>query len=341
MAWKDGFVIEYTASGDEPHKGPRSCRKCVHLKDKDTCSVIGKLHPEVGYKSWRWCGRFSEKVEKPKPAKAASTLSPKAPAKLSRKERIRLDSVQPVNGKPSPRSLAAKNVDLASRWDHEKNGGKVSPETISAASDLVFWWKCPQCGGSFQAKLSYMMRGYNPCPYCGNKKVMQGLNDVETLVPALAADWHPDKNPIPPSQSLYKDPRRVWWKCQKCGHVWRQGVRGRVEAFAKLKRLDDCPKCGSVDSREDERSLEKRRAAKTSAKNREGAGAKASEKPTSAKKSGQKKKAKSNRPAGKDADSQGKSVARPSGRRCKAEGCSRIADAGVLCKYHAGRRKEG
>lgn len=332
MAWKDGFVIEYTASGDEPHKGPRSCKKCIHLKDGETCRIIGKLNPEVGHKSWRWCGRFSEKVEKPKPGKPASTGSSKAPAKQSRAARIKADTVQLVDGKPSTRSLASKNALLAKRWDYEKNGGKASPETISAASELVFWWKCPKCGGSFQAKLSYMMKGYDPCPFCLNKKVMPGLNDVATLAPPLASEWHSEKNPIPPSRSLYKDPRRAWWKCAKCGHVWRQRVRSRVEAFARVKRVDDCPECGSIDSRANDSAPKKDAPSKTSAKNTGSVGTKATRK-----KAKKKPKPAPNTFIKKGTGPLEKKRERPSGKKCKAEGCSRIADAGVFCKYHKGK----
>lgn len=64
MAWKDGFVIDYTASQDARHAERRSCRNCVHYQGEMRCGITGLLHPDVGLKSWRWCGRFVEDKER-------------------------------------------------------------------------------------------------------------------------------------------------------------------------------------------------------------------------------------------------------------------------------------
>ena len=60
MAWKDGFVIEYTSSGDEPHAGRRSCNKCFFYDGYMQCRVLGNLEVRYGLNSWRFCDRYDE-----------------------------------------------------------------------------------------------------------------------------------------------------------------------------------------------------------------------------------------------------------------------------------------
>lgn len=91
MAWKDGFVIEYTASGDSPHRGRRSCTKCIHYRKNGKCAVIGKLYRDCGYGSWKYCGRYVEEedtVRHNEPMPSYSSTSKKRTVARRKKPRI-------------------------------------------------------------------------------------------------------------------------------------------------------------------------------------------------------------------------------------------------------------
>lgn len=91
MAWKDGFVIEYTASGDSPHKGRRSCTKCIHYRKNGKCAVIGKLYRDYGYGSWKFCGRYVEaedEIRRKEPMPSYNSATKKRTVGRRKKPRI-------------------------------------------------------------------------------------------------------------------------------------------------------------------------------------------------------------------------------------------------------------
>lgn len=59
MAWKDGFVLEYTSAGDPAPENTLSCRNCSHFDEDDrSCEVTGKVFREEGYGAWSDCKFF-------------------------------------------------------------------------------------------------------------------------------------------------------------------------------------------------------------------------------------------------------------------------------------------
>ena len=66
------------------------------------------------------------------------------------------------------------------------------------------------------------------CPYCSGRRAVPGVNDLATLNPALAEQWHPQKNGAltPRDVKLYSN-RKVWWQCEN-GHEWQASVKSRT-----------------------------------------------------------------------------------------------------------------
>ena len=116
--------------------------------------------------------------------------------------------------------------DIAKDWDYEKNGD-LKPSCITAQNGKKVWWKCKE-GHSWDAIIS-ARTGPNKtgCPYCSNKKVLQGYNDLETKYPDLCKEWNYDKNDILPSQVVYGSGKLVWWKCPK-GHEYQAKIAQRI-----------------------------------------------------------------------------------------------------------------
>jgi len=73
-----------------------------------------------------------------------------------------------------------------------------------------------------------------------SRKAISGIDDLETLYPELAIEWHPLLNgTLRPSDVLPGTNRKVYWQCSKCGYVWNSLVCNR----AKLGR--GCPCCSN------------------------------------------------------------------------------------------------
>ena len=68
------------------------------------------------------------------------------------------------------------------------------------------------------------------------KTLIIGENDLSTVRPDLAQEWHPTKNEdISPSLVTCGNNKKVWWKCAK-GHEWEAVISDRV-------RGNGCPFC--------------------------------------------------------------------------------------------------
>ena len=132
--------------------------------------------------------------------------------------------------------LASTNPELLSEWDYNKN--KIKPTQITAGVDKMIWWICPM-GHSYDMRVhSRTGKGKSGCPYCSipAKRVLKGFNDLQTLYPDIAKEWHPIKNgEISPDQVLCGSAQKVWWK-GKCGHEYEQAIVSRVQG-------GNCPYC--------------------------------------------------------------------------------------------------
>ena len=121
-------------------------------------------------------------------------------------------------------SLAVVNPKLASEWHPTKNGN-LSPESVPAGSNKKVWWQC-QKGHEWQAVIN-SRRNNVGCPYCTGKKAIAGINDLATVNPNLANQWHPTKNGnLTPREVTANSNKKVWWICDK-GHEWEAKIYDR------------------------------------------------------------------------------------------------------------------
>ena len=132
--------------------------------------------------------------------------------------------------------LATCNPLLAAQWLQEKNA-PLRPDQVSPSSNRRVWWQCAQ-GHQWQAKISCRNHSNEDCPYCMNRKVLAGFNDLQTREPEVAKEWHPVLNgELTPAQVVYGSHRRVWWLCTY-GHVWKAAIYSRTGAAKS-----GCPAC--------------------------------------------------------------------------------------------------
>ena len=129
--------------------------------------------------------------------------------------------------------LLTINPDLAKEWNYEKNGD-LSPENFGENSIAKVWWKCNK-GHEWQATVNHRTSGRN-CPFCAGQKVLQGINDLQTINPSLAKEWNYEKNNnLVPSDVMPNSNKKIWWKCNT-GHEWQATIASRNSG-------NGCPYC--------------------------------------------------------------------------------------------------
>ncbi len=86
-------------------------------------------------------------------------------------------------------------------------------------------------GHSYPAVIAHRVRSGSGCPYCSNHKVLPGFNDLATIDPVVASQWHPTGNgSLTPQQVTPGSRRKVWWLCDKgsCMAGGRQQPHGKT-----------------------------------------------------------------------------------------------------------------
>lgn len=133
--------------------------------------------------------------------------------------------------------LASGCPEITREWDYEKNGS-LHPEDITAGSNKRVWWRCGE-GHSWRTSVADRTIGGNSCPYCGNRKVWPGFNDLLSRMPKIACEWDGLKNGrLQPDEVTFRTGRLIWWRCGK-GHSYRMSVYNRWKGKG-------CPYCGGT-----------------------------------------------------------------------------------------------
>lgn len=87
--------------------------------------------------------------------------------------------------------MATMRPDLAAQW-HPIRNGDIWPRSVFPSTAKTFWW-LDSLGHEWQASANERSNGNN-CPYCSGQRILIGFNDLGTLRPELAAEWHPTFN---------------------------------------------------------------------------------------------------------------------------------------------------
>ncbi len=131
--------------------------------------------------------------------------------------------------------LATVNPELAKEWNYEKNGD-LKPNMVMANCGKKVWWRCEK-GHEWQVSVDNRNRG-SSCPFCANRQVLEGYNDLATVNPTLAKEWNYEKNgELKPNKIVSNSSKKVWWKCNK-SHEWQASIINR-------NRGTGCPYCAN------------------------------------------------------------------------------------------------
>jgi hypothetical protein len=122
--------------------------------------------------------------------------------------------------------LATTHPDVARKadgWD---------PATVSFGSGKRVTWKC-DVGHRWATPPQTQVRN-NGCPYCSNRKIQIGFNDLNSTHPEIAHQAH---GWDPKSTTAGNDKPRKW-KCD-AGHIWQ------VSPEVRTMRKSGCPYCSN------------------------------------------------------------------------------------------------
>ncbi len=130
--------------------------------------------------------------------------------------------------------LETVHPDIAKTWHPTLNNGHI-PSEFTSHSHHEAWWVCEK-GHEYPSPIYRRVRG-SGCSVCNGKRIVPGVNDLQTLAPQLAKEFHPIKNGMRTVQNTglhYTKP--VWWKCSQCGHEWQASPNNRAAGRG-------CPTC--------------------------------------------------------------------------------------------------
>jgi rubrerythrin len=134
--------------------------------------------------------------------------------------------------------LQTINPILAEEWDFSKN--ELKPNEVFSNQNIKVWW-IGKCGHNWQSSISTRNALKCGCPYCSNKKILIGFNDLASKRPDLVEEFDYSKNGnLSPENIIYKSYTRVWWKCKKCNYEWQTRVVDRSD------NNRNCPYCSNI-----------------------------------------------------------------------------------------------
>lgn len=120
---------------------------------------------------------------------------------------------------------------LVAEWDYEaeENIG-LSPFSVSRATNRKVGWVC-KLGHKYVTTIATRTQDKTGCPYCGNRKVLQGFNDLASTFPEVAAEWDYEaeiNKGFSPVSVVGGGRRKAAWVCGS-GHRWEAKVMNRCQ----------------------------------------------------------------------------------------------------------------
>ena len=130
--------------------------------------------------------------------------------------------------------LQTQNPMLSKEWHPTKNLPLLPRDVLCTTTSRV-WWMCEH-GHEWETAVRERVRGHG-CPYCANRKVLTGYNDLATTNRKLCLEWNNKKNVgITPETITASSGKKVWWLCSVCGFEWKASIANRNKG-------NGCPVC--------------------------------------------------------------------------------------------------
>lgn len=129
-------------------------------------------------------------------------------------------------------SLASLNPQLALQWHVNKNRF-ITPHDVTCNSEKKVWWLCAK-NHSYECRISDRNKNKS-CPYCANKQIIIGSNDLWTTHPDVAKLL---LNPEEGYKYSFGSNKKINFKCPDCNHIIKSKNLNKV-----CTRGLSCPSC--------------------------------------------------------------------------------------------------
>ncbi len=127
------------------------------------------------------------------------------------------------------------NARLMAEWDWEENEKRgLDPNKLTLGSGKKAGWICSK-GHHWDTAIDHRTTRGSNCPYCSNRKILPGYNDLKSQRPELMTEWNFETNTIDPSTVAVKSNKPANWICPK-GHRYTKLIYIRTNGSA-------CPIC--------------------------------------------------------------------------------------------------
>ena len=133
-------------------------------------------------------------------------------------------------------TLTASNHPVMVEFDHSRNKeAGLDPDHITLGSDKQVHWLCRNCPRGqphlYMASPNKRIGSRRGCPYCSSQRVCT-CNSLQSLYPALAAEWDTTRNGVGPDQILSGSKKLAYWT-NAAGYNWVQSPHSRTDAQRK------------------------------------------------------------------------------------------------------------
>ncbi len=207
-------------------KNHRNCPYCVNKKVSQGFNDLSTTHPELSKEAVDW---------DPKIFVAGS--SRRVTWRCENKHEWMARIVDRVDGSNCPycaykKVLAGFNDLATTHPEIAKEAYGWDPSEYIAGNVKIKKWIC-QKKHIWNSSINNRTQGYN-CPFCGNRKLLTGFNDLATTHPALAKEavgWNTSKY-------FAGSKAKVKWKCES-NHIWISSILNRVNGSG-------CPSCSKT-----------------------------------------------------------------------------------------------
>ena len=140
-------------------------------------------------------------------------------------------------------SLEFLYPDISKEWHHVLNKG-LEPRNVLPGTTLKVWWKCSK-GHEWKVPIRDRTQGHG-CDICAREQRIKTRHDNQLKTRDLligckcVIDWDYSKNKHGPEYYTKGSGAKVWWKCHKCGHEWKNQICDRTRDYK-----NGCPACSN------------------------------------------------------------------------------------------------
>lgn len=131
------------------------------------------------------------------------------------------------------KKIFVSDTEYVNDWS-DKN--TMKPDMLTIGSKTKVWW-IGKCGHEWKATVKNHCKNHSGCPYCVNRAVLKGYNDLAYKCPNVAEEWSDRNGALKPDEVVYRSFLSVWWRC-RWGHEWKAVIYYRAKG-------DGCPVCKS------------------------------------------------------------------------------------------------